>query len=55
MHSVEPVSTREATDTLVKISDSTYAKANLKYVANNTTQLNNEERTPLLRLLEVYN
>ena len=52
MYTAEPVSTREATDILVKILYSDYAKATLKQVANNSTQMNDEERTQLLRLLE---
>ena len=44
MHNVitrttEPVSTREANGRLVKILDSTYAKSDLKQVADNATQL----------------
>ena len=46
--------TREATESLVKIIDSTYVKAELKQVANNVTQLNFEERSQLLRLLEDF-
>ena len=38
---------------MVKIIDSTYAKADLKQVANNTTHLNYEERTQLISLLKV--
>ena len=38
----EPYSTREATDRLVKILESNYAKADLKHAANNTTQINAE-------------
>ena len=32
----------------------TYVKAYLKQVAGNTTQLNSEERTQLLRILEYF-
>ena len=39
---------------MVKIYDSTYAKSDLKQVANNATQLNAEERTLLLSLLEDF-
>ena len=39
---------------MVKILNSTYAKAELKKVANNKTQLNDEERTMLLSLLEDF-
>ena len=38
----EPVSTREATERLVRILDSTYVKADLEHVATNKTQLNAE-------------
>ena len=54
MHTEEPVSTREANQRLVKIINSTYEKANLKKVADNTTHLKAEERTRLLRLLECF-
>ena len=54
MKTAEPYSTREATGILVKILDSTYAKAYLKQVANNATQMNAEERTQLLRLLKYF-
>ena len=52
MHTAEPFSTREATEALLKILGSAYAKENLKQVANNANQLNAEERAQLLRLLE---
>ena len=52
IHTVEPVSTREANVILVKILNSTYAKSYLKQVANNKKHLNSEERTQILRLLE---
>ena len=42
IQNAEPASTREATDILVKILDSTYVKANLKQVSANATQLNAE-------------
>ena len=54
MQIIEPTSTREDTDILLKIIDSTYAKADLKQVADNATQLNVEERTQLLRLLKYF-
>ena len=54
MQTAEPVSTREATEILLKILDITYAKAYLKQVAYNSTQLNYEERTKLLRILEYF-
>ena len=52
MHTLEPSSTREATERMVKILDINYAKADLKQVDDNTTQLNYEERTLLLSLIE---
>ena len=52
MKSVETDSTRAPTEWMVKIIDSTYVKADLKQVANNTTRLNDEERTLLLILIE---
>ena len=42
MHTAETVSTREATERLVKILNSTYAKADLEQVAANATHLNAE-------------
>ena len=54
MQTVEPDSTREDTERMVKIFESTYAKAELKYVADNATHLNSEERTQLLSLLEYF-
>ena len=54
MQTAETASAREDTERLVKIFDSTYANAKLKQVDNNTTHLNSEERTQLLRLLEDY-
>ena len=52
MHTAEPASNGEATERLVKILEITYAKANLKHVADNATHLNADKRTQLLRLLE---
>ena len=51
---VETSSTREATEILVKILHSTYVKSDLKQVVNNSTQLNSEERTQLIRLLKDF-
>ena len=39
---------------MVKILDITYEKAYFKHVANNSTQMNAEERTQLLSLLEDF-
>ena len=54
MQTSEPASKIEATEILIKILDSTYAEAELKQVANNAIQLNADERTQLLRLLEDF-
>ena len=54
MKTTEPDFTREATEILLKILDSTYAKADIKQVADNATQLNYEERTQLLMLLKYF-
>ena len=54
MQTEEPASTIEATDILVKIIESNYVKADLKQVDNNATQMNTEERTQLLRLIEDF-
>ena len=53
MQTSEPASTRESTDMMVKILDSTYEKADLKQVVNDS-HLNAEERTLLLSLLEYF-
>ena len=50
----EPASTWEATEIMVEIINSNYAKEDLKQVANNTTHTNAEERTMLLSLLEDF-
>ena len=52
MHIAVPVSTREATEILVQILNIIYAKADLKQVSNNATQINAEEWTQLLILVE---
>ena len=54
MQTIEPDSIREATEKMVKILNSTYAKADLKQVFNNATQMNAEERTQLLSILEDF-
>ena len=45
MHTAKPASTREATERLVKITDITYAKVDLKQIADNATHINDELRT----------
>ena len=52
MQTAEPDSTREATERIVKILNSNYEMAHCKQIANNATQMNAEERTQLLSLLE---
>ena len=44
MQTAEPVSTRETTEMLVRILDSTYAKADLQQVTYNATKLNSEKK-----------
>ena len=53
MQTSELYSTREATEILVKILNSTYLKAYLKQVAANATQLNSKERTQKLGSLKI--
>ena len=54
IQTAEASSTREATERMVKSVGSTYAKSDLKQVADNATQLNAEERTQLLSLLKDF-
>ena len=54
IHTAELVSTKEATDSLVKITDSTYMRSELKQGAHNTTHMDAEERTQLLRFIEYF-
>ena len=54
MQTAEPDSTREATERMVKILDSIYVKADLSKVADNKTQMKDEERTLLLSLIEDF-
>ena len=51
MQTAEPASTREATEKMVKILNSTYVKSDLEQVVSNAIYLNAEERTLLLSLL----
>ena len=50
MHNAEPDYAREATEILLKILDVIYEKVDLEQVADNSTQLNAEERTQLLSI-----
>ena len=52
MQTTEPAYTREATEWMVIILNIAYAKSYLDQVANNSNQLNSEERTQLLSFLE---
>ena len=52
MQTAEAYYTRKATEGLVKILESTYSKVDLKEVVDNLNQLNAEEITQLLSLLE---
>ena len=54
MKTAEPVSTREATERLLKALNSTYAKADLEHVATNTNHINSEKITQLQRLLKDF-
>ena len=51
IQNVEPASTREVTEQIVKIINSTYAKLDLEHAVANASQLNYEERTLLLSIL----
>ena len=48
----EPASARESTEWMVNILDITYAKEDLKQVADNVTHINAEEITLLISLLK---
>ena len=54
IQTAEPVSTREATDRMVKILDINYENADLEQVAANATHLNADESTQLLGLLKEF-
>ena len=54
MHTAEPDSKIEATELIDKILYSTYVRAELNQVSNNSTQMNAEERTQLLRILKDF-
>ena len=51
MQHSEPAFIREATEQMVKILNSTYAKEELKQVADNASHTNDEERNLLPSLL----
>ena len=52
IYTAEPVSTREATEIMVKILDSTYAKSYLEQVDTNVTHMNSDENTQPLGLIK---
>ena len=54
MQTAESASAIKYTDRLVEKLDRTYAKEDLKHVADNATKLYTEERTQLPRLLEYF-
>ena len=54
MQTSEPFSTREATERLLRTIESVYEKAYLEHTPSNTTHLNTEEKTQLLRLLKDF-
>ena len=54
MQTAEPDSTREATERIMKILDSTYAKADLENIVANNNHLNAEKRTLLLIRIEDF-
>ena len=54
MQNAESVSTREATERSLKIIDNTYTKSDLEQIIDNENQLNTEERTQLIRLLQNF-
>ena len=54
MQTTEPSSTRESTERMVKNLDSTYAKLDHEHVVANARQLNSEEITLLLIILQDF-
>ena len=54
MHTAEPVYTREATEMIVKNIYSTYVKSYHEQLAANATQLNSEDKTQLLGLINDF-
>ena len=54
MHTSEPVSTREATERIVKIIESSYVKAHLEHVASDATHINGDKRAQLIGLLKKF-
>ena len=54
LRSVEPKSTKEATDRVIKILDSKYEKADLNKVVEDAETLNRDQKRMLLKLLKQY-
>ena len=54
MQTTELAPTSEATEILVKILDSNYAKAKLEHVSTNTSKMNSEERIKFLSILNEF-
>ena len=54
LRSIEPKSTKEATERVVKILDSKYEKANLKEIVANAKNLDEDQKHMLLKLLKQY-
>ena len=52
--SIEPKSTKEATERVVKILDSKYEKANLDEIVANAKNLDEDQKQMLLKLLKQY-
>ena len=54
MNNTEPVSTKKATERVVKILDITYENKDLELVAAKKTHMNSDERTKLLGLIKDF-
>ena len=54
LHSVEPKSTQEETERVVKILDSNYEKADLDEVVSNAKSLNAKQKKQLLAVLKEF-
>ena len=54
LRSIEPKSTKEATERVVKILDSKYKKVNLNEIVANAKNLEKDQKKMLLKLLKQY-
>ena len=54
LRSIEPKSTKEATERVVKILDSKYEKVNLNEIVANAKNLDEDQKQMLLKLLKQY-